>query len=226
MAWDGPESSSDATVEGCEMLARHQGESRGLVGSEAQLLGRLMQGEQAAYRELVSTYQGSMRAVASAIAGHRHVDDVVQDAWLAVVRGLNGFQGRSSLKTWVLTITANKAKGRYGRSRRDAVVEADWDGGGFCAATGQWLSSPSGWHEDTPEALLSESELRECIECALDELSELQSGALVLRERVGLELEQVAELLGVSLCNARVLLHRARIRVFAAIDQYQACGGY
>ncbi|WP_395606692.1 RNA polymerase sigma factor [Pseudomonas sp. B22129] len=208
------------------MLARQQGESRELVGAEAHLLGRLMRGDQAAYSEMVSSYQGAMRAVASAIAGHRHVDDVVQDAWLAVVRGLSGFQGRSSLKTWVLTITANQAKGRYGRSRRDGVLEGRSDDGCFCTVTGQWLSAPSGWHEDTPEALLSENELRECIEYALEELSELQSGVLLLRERVGLELEEVAELLGVSLCNARVLLHRARIRVFAAIDRYQACGNY
>ena len=208
------------------MLARQQGEGRELIGAEAHLLGRLMKGDQAAYSEMVNMYQGAMRAVASAIAGHRHVDDVVQDAWLAIVRGLNGFQGRSSLKTWVLTITANKAKGRYGRSRRDGMFEGGLLDDCFCAVTGQWVSPPSGWHEDTPEALLSEHELRECIERALEELSELQSGALVLRERVGLELEEVAQLLGVSLCNARVLLHRARIRVFAAIDKYQACGGY
>ncbi|WP_422396324.1 RNA polymerase sigma factor [Pseudomonas tolaasii] len=205
------------------MLARQQGEGRGLISAEAQLLGRLMQGEQAAYREMVHAYQGAMRAVASAIAGHRHVDDVVQDAWLAVVRGLAGFQGRSSLKTWVLTITANKAKGRYGRNCRDVMFEGEWLGDCSAVVAGQWLS---GWHEDTPEALLSENELREWIEQALDELSVAQSGALVLRERVGLELEDIAELLGVSLCNARVLLHRARIRVFAAIDRYHACSGY
>ncbi|WP_305886603.1 sigma factor-like helix-turn-helix DNA-binding protein, partial [Pseudomonas sp. 2822-15] len=76
----------------------------------------------------------------------------------------------------------------------------------------------------TPEALASEDELRACIERTLQELSTLQSAALVLRERVGLELEEIAELLGVSLCNARVLLHRARSRVFAAIDRHQACG--
>ena len=208
------------------MLAQGRNASHGAVGGEAHLLGRLLLGEQSAYCDLVRTHQGAMRAVASAIAGHRHVDDVVQDAWLAIVRGLSGFQGRSSLKTWVLTITANKAKCRYGNNRREGCFEGGLDGEHFCAANGEWLSAPCGWHEDTPEALVSEEQLRECIERALQELSALQCGALVLRERVGLELEEISELLGVSLPNARVLLHRARTSVFAAIDRYQACGGY
>lgn len=206
------------------MLALQQDEHQQVMG-EAQLLGRLLQGEQSAYCDLVSTHQGAMRAVASAIAGHRHVDDVVQDAWLAVVRGLSGFQGRSSLKTWVLTITANKAKGRYGQARRESLFDDGQVAERFCEASGQWVSPPCGWHEDTPEALASEDELRACIECALQALSTSQSAVLVLRERVGLELEEIAELLGVSLSNVRVLLHRARIRVFAAVDRYQASGG-
>jgi RNA polymerase sigma-70 factor (ECF subfamily) len=208
------------------MLASQQGATPDVVMDEAQLLGRLLRGEQSAYCDLVNAHQGAMRAVASAIAGHRHVDDVVQEAWLAIVRGLVGFQGRSSLKTWMLTITANKAKCRYGHTRREVVLEDDFGGERFCAVSGQWLGGVVGWHEDTPEALISEDELRLCIEQVLQDLSVLQSSALVLRERVGLELEEIAELLGVSLSNVRVLLHRARIRVFAAIERHQACGGY
>lgn len=206
------------------MLAQQQGERQGVAGGEAHLLGRLLLGEQSAYCDLVNTHQGAMRAVAAAIVGHRHVDDVVQDAWLAIVRGLNGFQGRSSLKTWVLTITANKAKSRYGLNRREVLFDDGSSDERFCAASGQWLPVPCGWHEDTPEALVSEGELRACIERALQQLPTLQSAALILRERVGLELQDIAELLGVSLVNARVLLHRARIHVFTAIDHYQACG--
>lgn len=87
------------------------------------LLQRLLAGEQQAYRELVSAYQSPMRAVAYAIVGSRHVDEVVQDAWLSVVRNLSGFQGRSSLKTWLLTITANAAKGRYKQNRREVLLD-------------------------------------------------------------------------------------------------------
>ncbi len=74
--------------------------------TDAELLPRLLAGEQRAFRELVGAYQGAMRAVAWAIIGRSHTEEVVQDAWLAAVRGLDGFQGRSSLKTWLLTITA------------------------------------------------------------------------------------------------------------------------
>lgn len=82
-----------------------------MMGEEqGRLLERLLAGEQSAFKELVDTYQGAMRAVAYAIVGSRNADEVVQDAWLAVVRNLAGFQQRSSLKTWLLTITANTAK--------------------------------------------------------------------------------------------------------------------
>ncbi|MDP1465996.1 RNA polymerase sigma factor, partial [Klebsiella pneumoniae] len=79
------------------------------AADDAHLLERLLKGEQRAYKELVTTYQSAMRAVAYAIVGQRHADEIVQDAWLSVVRNLSKFEGRSSLKTWLLTITANAA---------------------------------------------------------------------------------------------------------------------
>lgn len=84
-----------------------------MAADDTQLLTRLLAGEQKAFKELVTTYQSAMRAVAYAIVGQRHVEEVVQDAWLSVVRHLASFEGRSSLKTWLLTITANSAKSRY-----------------------------------------------------------------------------------------------------------------
>jgi len=93
------------------------------VADDAHLLERLLKGEQRAYKELVSQYQSAMRAVAYAIAGQRHADEVVQDAWLSVVRNLPKFEGRSSLKTWLLTITANAAKSRYKQNRREVLLD-------------------------------------------------------------------------------------------------------
>jgi len=84
-----------------------------MAADDTQLLARLLAGEQQAFKELVTTYQSAMRAVAYAIVGQRHVEEVVQDAWLSVVRHIASFEGRSSLKTWLLTITANSAKSRY-----------------------------------------------------------------------------------------------------------------
>ncbi|MFJ1340535.1 RNA polymerase sigma factor [Pseudomonas caricapapayae] len=196
---------------------------------EPRLLERLLRGDQQAFKELVTTYQGAMRAVAYAILGSRQADEAVQDAWLAVVRGLPGFQERSSLKTWLLTITANAAKTRYKQNRREVLLDDlpsphGTVGNDRFANDGHWLLAPSAWHEDSPEALLSQDELRECLEHTLLSLSQLQSSVLVLRERQGLELEEICNLLDISLSNVRVLLHRARLKVFATLEHFEETG--
>ncbi|MBM3109169.1 RNA polymerase sigma factor [Pseudomonas sp. P66] len=197
--------------------------------NEARLLERLLLADQQAFKELVTTYQGAMRAVAYAILGSRQADEAVQDAWLAVVRGLPGFQRRSSLKTWLLTITANAAKNRYKQNRREVLLDDlpsphGTVGDARFASDGHWLTAPSSWHEDSPEALLSQDELRECLEHTLLSLSQLQSSVLILRERQGLPLEEICNLLGISLSNVRVLLHRARLKVFATLEHFEETG--
>ncbi|WP_454867725.1 RNA polymerase sigma factor [Pseudomonas farris] len=200
------------------------------AADDALLLERLLAGEQRAFKELVSTYQSAMRAVAYAIVGNRHADEVVQDAWLSVVRNLGGFEGRSSLKTWLLIITANSAKSRYKQNRREVLLDdlpsphGTVDDDRFSSTDGHWLVAPYAWHQDTPEALLTENELRECLEHTLLSLSELQSSVLLLRERQGLELEEICNLLEISLSNVRVLLHRARLKVFATVEHFEETG--
>jgi len=193
------------------------------------LLTRLLAGEQRAFRELVVTYQGGMRAVAYAIVGSRHADEVVQDAWLAVVRHLHGFQGRSSLKTWLLTITANTAKARLKQNRREVLLDDLPSPHGSVgderfSADGHWLLAPHAWHHDSPEALLTEGELRECLEKTLLSLPAAQASVLHLREREGLELDAICNLLDISLSNVRVLLHRARLKVFATLEHFEESG--
>ena len=196
---------------------------------DADLLKRLLNGEQQAFRELVTTYQGAMRAVAHAIVGNRHADVIVQDAWLSVVRNLSGFEGRSSLKTWLLTITANAAKQRYKQNRREVLLDdlpsphGTVDDERF-SSDGHWLLAPYSWHQDSPDALLSEDELRECLEQTLLSLPQLQSSVLVLRERQGLELEEICNILEISLSNVRVLIHRARLKVFATVEHFEETG--
>ena len=199
------------------------------AADDSELLKRLLAGEQQAFRDLVSTYQGAMRAVAYAIVGSRYADEAVQDAWLSVVRNLSGFEGRSSLKTWLLTITANAAKNRLKHKRREVLLDdlpsphGTIDEDRF-ASDGHWLLAPFAWHHDTPDALLTEDELRECLEHTLLSLPQLQSSVLVLRERQGLELEQICNLLDISLSNARVLVHRARLKVFATVEHFEETG--
>lgn len=197
--------------------------------ADSELLPRLRAGEQRAFRELIDTYQGAMRAVAFAIVGSLHADEVVQDAWLAVVRSLDGFQQRSSLKTWLLTIVANTARTRLKQSRREVLLDdlpaphGTVDDTRF-AANGHWLAGPATWHEDSPEALLAEEELRECLEKTLLSLSDLQRSVLLLRERQGLELQEICNLLEVSLSNVRVLLHRGRLKLFATLEHFEETG--
>ena len=199
------------------------------TADDGDLLKRLLGGEQQAFRELVMAYQSAMRAVAYAIVGSRHADEVVQDAWLSVVRNLAGFEGRSSLKTWLLTITANAAKNRYKQNRREVLLDDlpsphGTIGDDRFSSDGHWLLAPLAWHQDSPEALLTEDELRECLERTLISLPQLQSSVLVLRERQGLELEEICNLLELSLSNVRVLIHRARLKVFATVEHFEVTG--
>ncbi|UXY54365.1 RNA polymerase sigma factor [Pseudomonas tohonis] len=197
--------------------------------ADDELLPRLRAGQQQAFRELIDTYQGAMRAVAFAIVGGRHAEEVVQDAWLAVVRSLDSFQQRSSLKTWLLTIVANTARTRLKQSRREVLLDdlpaphGTLDDTRF-ATDGHWLAAPSAWHEDSPEALLAEEELRQCLEKTLLSLSDLQRSVLLLRERQGLELQEICNLLEVSLSNVRVLLHRGRLKLFATLEHFEETG--
>lgn len=196
---------------------------------DEELVALLLKGDQPAFRHLVYRYQGAMRAVAVAIVGGSLADEVVQDSWLAVVRHLHGFAGRSALKTWLITVTANTAKTRLKQQRRQ--VQLDDRSGPHGAvdadrflADGHWRDAPASWHSDSPEELLCEQQLAECLEHTLASLSELQRSVLVLRERQGIELADICNLLDISLSNARVLLHRARLSVFATLEHYEVTG--
>src|SRR3990167_189045 len=193
------------------------------------LLARLLAGGGEAFRDLVAPYPGAARAGAFAVVASRNADEVVQDAWLGVVRNLDGFQGRSSLKTWLLTITANTAKTRLKHNRREVLLDDlpgphGTIGDERFAADGHWLLAPHAWHQDSPDALLTAAELRECLEKTLASLPEQQGSVLQLREREGLELDEICNLLQVSLSNVRVLLHRARLKVFATLEHFEETG--
>ena len=170
-----------------------------------------------------------MLAVARAIIGESLADEVVQEAWVSIYRSLAKFEGRSSLKTWILTITANEAKSRLRKENRmvslDSMVE---DSGGVMpdrfGENGRWSRPPVSWHEDTPEALLDNQQLMECIDKIMGQLPEQQRVALSLKEMKGISLDEICNILGISSSNVRVLLHRARHRLFERIDHFQETG--
>jgi len=197
---------------------------------DAALVARLRAGERAAFKELVRCYQGPLTRAAAAIVGDAQAEEAVQDAWLAAIRGLDTFEGRSSLKTWLFSILINEARGRLRKAKREVALddcglgdEGLFDPERF-VGDGHWAQAPPLWHDHSPEALLSHADFLRCLEKLLAALPEVQRSVLTLREYQGLELEQICNILEISASNTRVLLHRARARVYAMVDQYEETG--
>jgi RNA polymerase sigma-70 factor, ECF subfamily len=191
------------------------------VSDEAALLAALRAGDERAFMELVTAYTPGMRRFAlSFVRTPALADDVVSEAWLAVLTGLDRFKGRSSLKTWIYTIVANIARTRAVREARSAPFSAfatadepSVDPDRF-ARDGAWDSPPEPWR-----AIL-DSEARAVIDAAIATLPEQQRQVIELRDIEGWSSEEVRNVLELSETNQRVLLHRARSKVRAALEVY------
>ena len=204
-------------------------------GREEQLVARLKRGDESAFTELISGYSPALLRVAQARVRTRAVaEEVVQETWLAVLHGLDGFEGRSSLKTWIFRILTNIAITRGTRESRClpfsslAAGEADEsddavDASRFLPADHDrwphhWALGPTRWR--TPEEGLLSGETRDCILRAVESLPPAQRTVITLRDIEGWPSEEVCEALGVSEGNQRVLLHRARSKVRSAVEEY------
>ncbi|MFT5719872.1 MAG: RNA polymerase sigma-70 factor (ECF subfamily) [Motiliproteus sp.] len=170
-----------------------------------------------------------MLGLARSIVGMAVADEVVQEAWLSVYKALPKFEGRSSLKTWILRITANEAKSRLRRESRYVSLEAISGGEtellpGRFHDDGHWSVPPSSWHDEGPDALLTNAEMGECIESTLSGLPESQQAVFKLKELEDYSFADLCNILDISASNARVLLHRARISLYAKIEHFQESG--
>ncbi len=206
-----------------------------LSTEERELLQGLRRGDEAAFVRLVETLHGSMLRLAMVHVGDRAVaEEVVQDAWVGVLQQLDRFEGRSSLKTWVLRIVSNRAKTRAVRERRTVpfsalaggdleVEEPAVDPDRFQPAGhrwgGHWASPPASWREVPEELLLSQETMAE-VERAVASLPAAQRAVLVLRDVDGLSAAEACQLLGLTEGNQRVLLHRGRSKVRATLERY------
>lgn len=186
------------------------------------LLERLRAGDEAAFEALVERHDRALRRVARTfVRTDAAADDVVQETWLAVVRGLSGFEGRSSLRTWIFRILTNLARTRAVRDARSvpfSTLEAEEhavDPTAF-GPDGRWSSSPPRLDADPETGLLS-GELRQHLLSGVDALSPDQRAVITLRDLVGLSAKEVCELLDLTDGNQRVLLHRARARLRTAL---------
>jgi RNA polymerase sigma-70 factor (ECF subfamily) len=187
---------------------------------EGELLERLRAGDEAAFMALVERHQPSMiRLARSFVASPAVAEEVVQDTWLGVLRGIDKFAGRSSFRTWLLKILVNRARttgAREGRSVAIGDAGPAVDAGRF-DATGAWAQPPEHWVQDSLDRLHAQ-ELAETIRTALEELPGRQREVLLLRDVDGLTSEEVCDVLDISEGNQRVLLHRGRSRLRQALE--------
>lgn len=194
---------------------------------EQELVKLLLSGDEKAYRHVVKTYHNSMLFVARSIVGTAIAEEVVQEAWLSVIKALPGFEGRSSLKTWVLRIVSNSAKSRLRKESRhfSAGDAQDMEALNIpderFVKNGHWSTPPVQWNISSPEALIAEEELNLVIRQTMSRLPEIQQAIISLRDMEGLSMEEICKILEISESNSRVLLHRARTRIWQAIEKYQ-----
>ena len=198
---------------------------------EPELVQRLKSGDRQAFAALVALHGGALLRLATSFVKDRSLaQEIIQDTWLAALDGIDGFEGRSALRTWLFHIAANKARSRLSREGRsvpfsslsipdeeDAGVSADrFDG------RGMWKEPPGPWTEENPERLAQGAQTRAVIEQAIAQLPDAQRTVITLRDVEELDAEEICRLLGITLTNQRVLLHRARTKVRVALETYMA----
>ena len=202
------------------------------------LVAALRRGEESAFVQLVGLYQAQLLRLAVSFVRDRAVaEEVVQETWLAVLDGIDRFEGRSSLKTWIYRILSNRARTRAVRERRSAPFSAlagdeagdepRVDADRFRPAghrwAGHWAAAPADCSALPEERLLGRETLAR-VRDAIAELPPRQADVIVLRDVEGWEPEEVCAALGLSPGNQRILLHRARGKVRAAVEPYLAEG--
>ncbi len=207
----------------------------GLLASPADLaiVERLRAGDETAFMMLVERHQAPMLRIARMYVSSRAVaEEVVQEAWLGILNGLDGFEGRSSLRTWMYRIVANIAKTRAQREGRsipfsalsgddeaDQAVDPEWFQGPDGRFPGGWKTFPEDWR-GLPEERLLGTETLHLIGRAIDVLPPMQAEVIRLRDVLGWSSDEVCNALDLSETNQRVLLHRARSRIRRELDAY------
>jgi len=200
---------------------------------ETQLIAALRAGDESAFMQLVDAYHAKMVRLAHSFVDNTMVaEEVAQEAWLGVLRGVQRFEGRSSLQTWIFTILPNCARTRARREQRTltfsdifAVEDDDEptvDPDRFQQEgrwRGHWHDGPSSWRE-VPENRILAQETLELVRAAIEALPPNQRTVILLRDVDGVEAADVCNILQISESNQRVLLHRARAKVQEALARY------
>ena len=191
------------------------------MDAEAEIVDRLRRGDEEAFASLVDRYHARLVALAgNFVASREAAEDVAQEAWLALVRGVDRFEGRSSLRTWLFQVCVNRAKSAGIRDRRSTPVDpgdAAVDPGRF-DSHGAWSDPPRHWADAVDDRLQAVA-LVEHVRKAITLLPESQRLVVTMRDVEGLTAEDVCAVLSITEANQRVLLHRARASVRQALEE-------
>ena len=192
-------------------------------------LARLRSKDNTVFSQLVASYHRTLTTVARSIIGEALADEVVQESWIMAYNAFPEFEGRSKVKTWLFTIVANHAKTRLRKESRTLSMDSHEENSeemvhGRFGKNGHWVSPVGAWHLDTPDGLLEQEQLRCCIEHTLKLLPPMQKAVFSLREIEQMPLLEICNNLEVSESNVRVLLHRARLKLYQVIEHYQETG--
>jgi RNA polymerase sigma-70 factor (ECF subfamily) len=191
-----------------------------VASGEHALVQRLQNGDEAAFVEVVESYHPRLLRFAAGLVGSwAAAEDVVQDTWVAVIRGVERFEGRSSLQTWLFQICANRARSAWAKQQRTVPIdpnEPTVDPSRFGPDRG-WVQPPEAW--DAVDDRLMADAMVPLVRTAIEDLPDLQRQVVTLRDLEGLTSKDVCEVLAISEANQRVLLHRGRARVRRALDE-------
>jgi len=192
-----------------------------VVNADVELVDRLRRGDEAAFAELIDRYHTRLVGLARHyVRSSQAAEDVVQETWIALVRGIDRFEGRSSLKTWLFRVCMNRAKTTGVRESRSVAVDptepavdpARFDQGGA------WSDPPRHWADAIDDRLEAESMMKH-VRSAIDLLPASQQLVVTMRDVEGLTAEEVCAVLSISDANQRVLLHRARAQIRRTLEE-------
>ena len=201
---------------------------------ESELIDRLLSGDEDTFSDLLQKHYSAMIRLASVYAKDRsHAEEIVQETWLSVLNGLERFQARSSLKTWIFSILVNQAKTYAKREGRwiqySTMIDPDTGGPSVPVErfydssreelAGRWARPPKNWDSNREEKLLGQ-ETRALIESTMEKLPPSQREVLTVRDIEGCTSEEACNLFGLTKTNQRVLLHRARSKVRQVLENY------
>lgn len=196
--------------------------------NEAQLIEGMKAGDNQSFQEAVSAYTPGMLAVARFYLDYSSAEEVVQECWVKVIDAIRNFEGRSGLKTWLHRIVANRCKNRLRSANREVPTDfsesLEPELANRFNAKGRWDLPPKLQFHDSADTLMENGALSDCLDKHLSALPETQRSALMLYEAHQHKSDDVCNILDVSASNLRVLLHRARQKIFLMVETFQETG--